>query len=126
MSERAEKQLVQSRLYWRCRRKANVCAWIVSSVVGLLLIAGLAAGIGLTATNLVLGCILTIGTVALIAVTFGNLITGATVANLHGWVQTRCFTWLLRRESALTGLDLGEMRVNTRDEESEAVIGKYQ
>ena len=123
--EQVEKQSVQSRLYWHCRRKANICAWTVSSVVGLLLIAGLVAGIGLTATNLVLGCILTIGSVALIAATFGNLIAGATVANLHGWVQTRCLTWFLRRESALTGLDLGETWVNTRDEESEA-IGKHQ
>ena len=37
--EQVEKQSVQSRLYWHCRRKANICAWTVSSVVGLLLIA---------------------------------------------------------------------------------------
>ncbi|MBN2563620.1 MAG: hypothetical protein JXQ75_22095, partial [Phycisphaerae bacterium] len=108
-SERANKQSVQSRLYWRCRRRANACAWTVSLAIALLIVAGLVAGIGLTATNPWLGWLLAIGTAALIVATLGNLIGGATVAGLHGWVQARCLTWFLTRESASTGLDLEEV-----------------
>ena len=39
-SERSRMQLVQSNLYWRCRRKANLYAWFVSSVLIISLLCG--------------------------------------------------------------------------------------
>ena len=108
-SERAKKQSIQSRLYWRYHRMSNVCASVVSIIAGFLLVTGLMAGIGWTAANPVLGWMLTIGTVVLIVATVGNLIAGVTVTGLYGWVQARCLTWFLRRESALMGLDLEEV-----------------
>jgi len=105
---RAEKQLLQSRLYWRCLKKAKICAWVTSTLVGLLLVIGLGAGVGLASSNPGLGWILVVASGVLIIVTLGNLIWGVTVAGLHGRVQAHFLTWFLRRESASIGLDLGE------------------
>ncbi len=104
-SERARTQSVQSQLYWRCHRRANGFARIVSSVVGLLLVVGLIAGSGLTTTHPVLGWVLATATAVLIVATLANLVFGATVIVLHRWVQTRFLSWLLKRESVSTGLD---------------------
>lgn len=106
-SAQEEKKTLQSKLYWRCLRKAKICAWITSLIVGLLLVIGLGAGLGLASANPVIGWILIVSTGVLIIATLGNLIGGATVAGLHGRAQARCLTWFLRRESASTGLDLG-------------------
>lgn len=104
-----EKQSLKSKLYWRCLRKAKVCAWVTSILVGLLLVIGLlGAGLGLASANPVLGWIVIVSSGVLIIATLSNLIRGATVARLHRWVQARCLTFFLRRESASTGLDLGE------------------
>lgn len=105
-AERAEKQSVQKRLYWRCHGKATGCAWAVSIILGAMILVGLAAGIGLTASSPIIGWILVAGTGVLILATLGNLFLGTTVKGLHGWVHARCLTWFLRRESASTGLDL--------------------
>lgn len=104
----AEKQSVQSKLYWRCLKKAKVCAWVTSTIVGFLLVVGLCASLGLASTNPVLGWILVVASGVLIIVTLGNLIKGKTVAGLHSLVQAHCLTWFLKRESASTGLDLVE------------------
>ena len=108
--EQTKMKSVQSRLYWYCDRRSNVCAWAVSSVVGFLLVFGLMAGIGLATTHPVFGWILAIGNTVLIITTAVNLIVGATVLSLHSRVKAHCRTWLLRRESALRGLDLGEVQ----------------
>ena len=109
-SERAKKQSIQSRLYWRCRRMSNGCAWVVSIIFGLLLVIGLMAGVVWTATNPAVGWMLTIGTVSLIVATVGNLIAGVTVKDLHDWVQARCLTWFLRRESTAMGIDFEDVQ----------------
>ena len=105
-AERKEKQSVQRRLYWRCHCKATGCAWVVSIILGALIVIGLAAGIGLTTSNQVIGWVLASGMGALILVTLGNLFLGTTVRGLYRWVHARCLTWFLRREAASLGLDL--------------------
>lgn len=106
----AEKQSLETKLYWRCLQKAKVCAWCISILVGLLLVVGLGAGLGLASATPVLGWILIVSSGVLIVATLGNLIGGATVAGLHGRVQAHCLTWFLRRESASTGLDIEEAK----------------
>jgi len=46
--------LTKSKLYWRCRVKAKVCAWLVSGLFGALLLVGFCMGFGLTASNPIL------------------------------------------------------------------------
>ena len=104
-AERAERQSLQKRLYWRCHAKATACAWVVSIIVGVLTVVGLVAGIGLTTSSPVIGWILFAGSGILIFVTLGNLFLGTTVKGLHSRIHAMCLTWLLRRESTSTGLD---------------------
>jgi hypothetical protein len=109
-SERAERSRVQERLYWRCHRKATICAWIASGSIGLLLAVGIAGGLGLRLSNPVAGWSFAVGSGVLVLVTLANLIFGSTVRGMHRWVQNRCCTWFLTREAAATGLDLTGFR----------------
>lgn len=101
-----EKQSVQTRLYWRCVKKARVYAWVTSILVCIMLVVGIGTGLGLASSNPLLGRIFIIASGILVIVTLSNLIWGATLAALHSRVQAHFLTWLLRRESASTGLDL--------------------
>lgn len=105
-SERAKKKKIQERLYWRCRRKARIFAWFLSVFIGLLLMAGLAAGLGLRSSNQILGWLLTAGVGVVLLLTLGNLIMGSTVQGLHERVQQRCLKWLIKREAIVIGLNL--------------------
>ncbi len=106
----ADRKQLQERLYWRCSRKARIAAGITSGFVGFLLMVGLGAGCGLRSTNALLGWLLTLGSGLLIILTVVNLIFGTTVKAIHQWIQTRCLTWLLRREAEATGVNLEEGR----------------
>ncbi len=105
-SEREAKERMRERLYWRCRRRAKVCAWLVSAFIAILVLTGLSAGLGLQSSTQILGWLFTIGSGVLILLTLGNLIFGATVRSLHQRVEDQCCTWLIKRAVVATGLDL--------------------
>ena len=109
--QRTTNKRVQERLYWRCRRRATVCAWCASTIIVVLLAGGLAAGVGLRSNNPIVGWLLVAASGVLILLTLGNLIfgTSTSVKRLHEGVQARCLTWFIRRKAAETGLDLTEL-----------------
>lgn len=110
VTRRAEEKQLQECLYWRCRRRASACAWVVSGLIGLLLVAGLATGIGLRSSSQFLGWTLTAGSGLLVLMTLANLILGSTVMGLHQRVQDRCLTWFITREAEATGVNLEDVR----------------
>ena len=107
--QRTIKTLVQERLYWRCQRRATVCAWCASTIIVVLLTGGLAAGVGLRSNNPIVGWLLVAASGVLILLTLGNLIFGTSIRRLHEGVQSRCSAWFISREAAETGLDLTEL-----------------
>lgn len=110
VTRRAEEKQLQERLYWRCRRRAVACAWVVSGLIGLLLVTGLATGLGLRSSSQFLGWTLTAGSGVLVLMTLANLILGSTVTGLHQRVQDRCLTWFITREAEATGVNLEDVR----------------
>ena len=108
--QRTIKERVQERLYWRCRRRATVCAWCASTIIGVLLTGGLAAGVGLRSNDPIVGWLLVAASGVLILLTLGNLILGTSVRHLHKGVQTRCLAWFISRKAAEIGLDLTELQ----------------
>ena len=108
--QRRIKKQVQKRLYWRCRRRATVCAWCASTIIVVLLIGGLAASVGLRSNNPIVGWLLVAAPSALILLTLFNLIFGTSVRRLHEGVQARCLAWFIRRKAAETSLDLTELQ----------------
>lgn len=107
---RDEKQRIQKALYWRCRRKASYCAWTVSLCFVVLLLSGFVAGIGLRSSDPVLGWLFTIGSGLVVLTTVVSRLFGFNVMDTHQKVKVRCLTWLIKREAAATGLDLGEQK----------------
>ena len=103
---REENFQVQKKLYWRCYRKTKVLAWGLTSVICLFLIGGVIAGMGIQSTLPVLGPILTVASAVFVLWALVNLIFGSTVKLLHQGVQKRCLTWLIKRESVATGIDM--------------------
>ena len=108
-TRRTEESKLQERLYWRCHRRATACAGVVSALMGLVLIAGLATGLGLRSSNQFLGWTLTASSGVLVLMTLVNLAFGSTVADLHQRVQDRCLTWFLTREAEATGVNLQDV-----------------
>ncbi|HPF35462.1 MAG TPA: hypothetical protein PLH84_08570 [Candidatus Krumholzibacteria bacterium] len=104
--EREKTERVQKMLYWKCRRRAKRCAWIMSGAVGALLLLGTAAGIGIRSDNAVVGWLLTSGSGLLIVLSSGNLAFGTTVKKLHEAASNRCLTRCIKREAEATGLEL--------------------
>lgn len=103
---RSERERVQERLYWRCVRRAQWIAWILSSCVAAILIVGLIAGLGLRARAGVVGWVLSCGTGALLVWSIANMLFGTTVAELHSRMRNRLQAWLVRREADAAGIEL--------------------
>ncbi len=108
-SERAEKKSIQERVYWRCRRRAKYCARFVSVCVALLLIGGVAAGLGIWSDLPIVGGALIIGSALLTLVTVIDFLVGFSVKEMHTKLELSCRTWLIKREAAAMGLDVGEL-----------------
>ena len=106
--ERARKKDAQERLYWRCWRRATVCAWCGSMAIGTLLVGGLAAGVGVRSDDPLMGGVLVVASGALILMTLVNLMFGTSAKGFHEKIRARCLTWLINRKAAETGLDLTE------------------
>ena len=103
------RERIQTRLYWRCHRRATRVAWCVSIGIGTLLVVGLAgAGIGLRSNNAIVGWLLLAASGVVLALTLGNLMLGTSVKSLHGKVQDLYLAWCLKRKAAEIGLDLSE------------------
>lgn len=109
-AERSTKKDVQERIFWRCSRRAKQYSWAVAVVVGLVLVGGVVAGLGVTASNQVVGWILTglcgVATVAGLVDLLVDFSVRQTRETIEKWFLTR----MIRREAASTGLDLGEVK----------------
>lgn len=102
-----ERESLQKRIYWRSRSKSQYCAWFASCVIGILLVSGVFAGLGLKAENPIVGWSLLVGPLFLAMATLVNAFIGTTVRQVHTAMQARCLTYFLRQESKATGIDFG-------------------
>jgi FtsZ-binding cell division protein ZapB len=103
-----QRDLLQERIYWQCRLRAKVCAWVVSCVVAVFLLLGMAAGLGIRAQNPWVGWALLIGFAFLTAFSLVSLVFGTTLKGWHENLQKKCFARFLRKESKAAGIDLRE------------------
>ena len=108
-SQTVRNEKIRGNIYWRCRRNARVLAWLFLAPIGLILVVGLlVAGIGLRSTNPILRWGFIAGSIVATLWTLMNLFFGSTVKGLHGRLQNRLLTCLLKRESKAIGVDLSE------------------
>ena len=107
--QRTIKTRIQERLYWRCQRQAVACAWCASTIIVVLLIGGLATGVGLRSDNPIVGWLLAAAFGVLIFLTLSNLIFGTSVRQLHDRMQARCLAWFIGRKASEIGLHLTEL-----------------
>jgi len=108
LNERQEKQGIQQRLYWRCRRRAKQYSWAVAIIIGLVLVAGIAVGLGVTSKNAIVGWVLTaLFAVATIAGAV-DLLVDFSVRQMRENLEKRLLAWLVNRETATTGVRLGD------------------
>lgn len=98
---------LKQRIYWKSKTVSDVFAWTVSSIIAVLLFFGLLAGWGMKTRSPLGGWSLMGGTLVLGIGTLANAFFGTTVKQIHSAVQTRCLTYLLRRESKATGINFG-------------------
>jgi len=105
IAERSQKQNVQERLYWRCRRRAKWISWVPSALILFLLIAGLVGGLGLRTTNPTLGLLLAVGSGVLLVLSLTHLLFGTSVKELQEHMEEHCLAWLIKREAVSLGLD---------------------
>jgi hypothetical protein len=102
-----DRESLQKRIYWRCRRRSQVCAWIPTGVFVLLLSCGFVAGFEVKSLNPLWGLVLVGGTALLLVASAANLLFGTTVRQIHDAVQAKFLTCFLDREAKATGIDFG-------------------
>ncbi|MEM7820564.1 MAG: hypothetical protein QW761_03125, partial [Candidatus Aenigmatarchaeota archaeon] len=107
-----KEQEIKKRIYWRCRRRARTIASLASVFVGLLLMAGLASGLGLRPNNRLLGWIFIGASGALLIFTISNLLFGSTLKSFFQRAEDYFLRWLLKRQCAAIGLDQTEFGNN--------------
>ena len=107
-TQRAQNQEIMNNIYWRCRSRARIFAWISSAVIGTMLVVGLSAGLGLSSTNPILSWGLIGSSIVVALLTLGNILFGSNVKRLHKWVQNGYLTWLLKREAKAIGINQNE------------------
>ncbi len=100
-----ERDALQKRIYWKCRRKSQFLAWTVTCAGCVLLVVGIVAGIGLQAQSPVVGWLFLGGSSFLAVATVTNLLLGITARHVFGKVQTKCLTYFLRQEAKVTSVD---------------------
>ncbi|MDE2999174.1 MAG: hypothetical protein OXU79_08885 [Gemmatimonadota bacterium] len=110
VEQRRIKDQLQHHVYWSCRRKSSLLAWFISTVISLLLLTGLAAGIGLQSANPIIGTVSWLASGFLIVLTLASLLFGTTVRRLHEVLTNRCLTWFIDRQSDKSGVDFSEMQ----------------
>lgn len=103
----AARNVLQGRIYWGARFKAKTFATFIAGIVGVLLICGIAAGLGLKADKPILGWILLLGSFCLAMVTIFSALFGTTVRHIYTAIYSWTLTHLLKRESKATGIDFG-------------------
>jgi len=109
-AQRAAMKRVQERLYWRCSRRARRYSWVITSVVGLILASGIVVGLGVTSKNRVVGWMLTVLFATTSIAAAANLLFGFTVRQMREKLEKRVLAWLVKREAAATGLNLGDVQ----------------
>jgi hypothetical protein len=102
-----EKESLQKRIYWTCRRKSQLCGWTASLALVILLALGFLAGFGVKAHSFFLGWLLLGGTSVLLLASIANLFLGTTVKQIHEAIQARFLTYFLGREAKATGINFG-------------------
>ena len=106
---KAYSEALQKRLFWKCSKKARLCAKVVSGLLVLLLLTGILFGLALRTTNPFVGWVLILAVSVLGIMTFANLCWGTTVHHIHGAVEQRCLTYFLKQETDATGIKLGSL-----------------
>jgi len=106
MSAKRERKALQERLFLKCKKKAQLYAWMISIFLSSLLICGIFVGFGLTTTIYLLGWLLTLGASALIVFTIANLAFGTTVKRLHRAVEDKFLARFIKKESKATGINI--------------------
>ena len=110
LAEQAKTRAIQSQLYWQCVKNAKRCSWGIAIFVGLTLVGGVIAGMGITSSNKILGWILTgaFGFVTLAGLV--DLLFDFSVRGMREKLEQWLLTGMLRREASRTGIDFGKVR----------------
>lgn len=103
----AARESLQKRIYWKSRWKSQFCAWSITCLMGILLVLGVIAGLGLKAESPIVGWSLLAGSLFLAIGTLVNAFFGTTVQQAHVAIQSWSLTYFLRLESKATGIDFG-------------------
>ena len=111
-SQRAQRQDIQKRLFWRCDSMAQKFAWVPTGIICILLAVGIWGGSGMRSTEPVMASILTACSTVFLLFTLGNLFFGSTVKKFHEHIQNRLRTWLIKRETTSLEIDLEKFDVD--------------
>ena len=106
IAEKKEKKSIQERLYWRCVKRAKNISWGAAIVLAILLLAGIAAGLGLKSSYPSLGWLLIICSGIVTLASTIDVLFSFSVREARNKFEKWLLVILVRRDSLATGLDL--------------------
>lgn len=109
-SETLLKNQLIERLYWKCTRNARMIAGALALGTAILLFLGLYAGF-VAGIPRPLSSIILLSELALVGWTILNLIFGVTVKRFCRWIESKCQTFLIRREAQILGIEMSQLGI---------------
>ena len=104
-NERDKNRKIQENLYWKCRRRSRMFAWITSLMIALFVLVGFLT-VYLKSTH----PMLSIGTTIFVVISILNLLFGTTIKKIHTYIGDRFLTWLIKHEASSTNIDLSDWK----------------
>ena len=116
-STMAKSRELTSKVYWRCRRSAEIWARALAIVLATVVVGGGLYGLGVRASSPVVGGALALASTLLVVVSLLNFVgPGISVIGCYSGVRKVLLEYLLRRKSRMLGLDFGEFLATGRQE----------
>jgi len=105
---RKERDILKKRIYWKCQKRAELCAKGMSAIISIILVTGFFVGQGMISTNMVIGLLLAASSLLFSVFSLIGMIWGANVSKLLRNIEDVCLKHFLKKESKDIGIDLNE------------------
>jgi len=109
--EREKRKKLHEGIFWRCKKRAKQFAWIITSLIGMILITGTILGaLNFKSSHKIISLISLLPTILVILWTLINFFRGATLPMVFEKIESYLQKALLKRESKILDIEFEKIK----------------